>query len=167
MSTYAFIDSQNLLMALKTMGWDLDVVAFRRYLLEKYKVTNAYWFVGYLPERELEYKKLREAGFFCIFKPTFRSRNGAIKGNCDAELVLHSMINLDRYDRAVLVSGDGDFHCLVEHWLGIGRAVKILAPRQHNCSHLLGNFGNSVQISYVAELRNKIEHKKSLARTNP
>jgi uncharacterized LabA/DUF88 family protein len=142
------------------MDWDLDLRAFRRYLLEKYNVERAYWFVGYLPGREREYLELQEAGFVCAFKPTFRAADGTVKGNCDADLVLRAMIDLPDYQRAILVSGDGDFHCLVEHWLSVEREVKILAPRQQNCSHLLYRFDGRVNISYVTDLRTKLEQKK-------
>ena len=45
---------------------------------------------------------------FLIFKPTLEyRRNGKIqvKGNVDAELVLHSMIQYKDYDKAIIVSG--------------------------------------------------------------
>jgi len=40
-------------------------------------------------------------------------KNGKIRGNVDAELVLHAMIEIQNYEKAVIVSGDGDFHCLI------------------------------------------------------
>lgn len=36
------------------------------------------------------------------------------KGSVDAELVLHTMIQWDNFDKAIVVSSPGDFHCLVE-----------------------------------------------------
>ena len=53
-----------------------------------------------------------------IFKPTLSSVDkeggGYTKGNVDAELVLHAMVEYPNYDKAIVVSGDGDFHCLVD-----------------------------------------------------
>jgi len=40
-------------------------------------------------------------------------KNGKVKGNCDAELILQAMIDIDKYEKAVLVSSDGDFACLI------------------------------------------------------
>jgi uncharacterized LabA/DUF88 family protein len=40
---------------------------------------------------------------------------GKVKGNVDAELVLHAMIEYPNYDKALIVTGDGDFFCLVEY----------------------------------------------------
>lgn len=61
------------------------------------------------------YKALQLDGYILVFKPTFRNNQGTVKGNCDAELVLQAMIDLDNYDGAVIVTGDGDFYCLVQH----------------------------------------------------
>ena len=39
-NNYAFIDSQNLNLAIRDLGWILDFKKFRVYLKEKYQVTN-------------------------------------------------------------------------------------------------------------------------------
>lgn len=48
-----------------------------------------------------------------ILKPTMELPDKTVKGNVDAELVLHTMIQYPNYDKAIIVSGDGDFH-----WFG-------------------------------------------------
>ena len=45
----------------------------------------------------------------------YLSRKKFTKGNVDAELVLHSMIEYSKYDKAIIASGDGDFRCLIEY----------------------------------------------------
>jgi uncharacterized LabA/DUF88 family protein len=64
-----------------------------------------------------------------------------IKGNVDAELVLHAMIEWNNYDKALIVSGDGDFHCLVEHLLKNNKLLGVLVPNQNKFSSLLRKFG--------------------------
>lgn len=50
-NNYAFIDSQNVAKGvLRDFGWELDWRRFRVYLLEKYDVTTAYLFIGYIPK---------------------------------------------------------------------------------------------------------------------
>ena len=71
--------------------------------------------MGYVGGNQQIYKKLQEDGYIVIFKPTLIYKDGPTKGNCDAELVLHSMIEFNNYNKAVLVSGDGDFYCLAEY----------------------------------------------------
>jgi uncharacterized LabA/DUF88 family protein len=52
----------------------------------------------------------------------------AVKGNVDADLVLYAMKELPNYDKALIVSGDGDFHGLIEYLTQQGRLAKILTP---------------------------------------
>ena len=54
-----------------------------------------------------------------------------IKGNIDAELVLWAMKDLRSYDKAVIVSGDGDFYCLVEYLHEQKKLEKLLVPSMH------------------------------------
>ena len=42
---YAFIDSQNLNLGIKSLGWNLDFRRFRIYLKEKYNVSIVYLFI--------------------------------------------------------------------------------------------------------------------------
>jgi hypothetical protein len=69
-NNYAFIDSQNLNLGTQKMGWKLNWSAFRRYLADKYGVTSAYLFIGYLPENEAMYNQLHESGYLIVLKPT-------------------------------------------------------------------------------------------------
>src|SRR3989338_10258062 len=91
-NNYAFIDSQNLNLSIQELGWKLDFRKFRIYLKEKYNVTTAYLFIGYIEGNNDLYTALQVAGFICIFKPTLTYKDGTTKGNCDAELVLQAMI---------------------------------------------------------------------------
>ena len=47
-NNYAFIDSQNLNLAIRDQGWVLDYARFRVYLKDKYKVSKAFLFFGYI-----------------------------------------------------------------------------------------------------------------------
>ena len=111
-TVYAFIDSQNLNLGILSQGWKLDFARFRIYLKEKYQVERAFLFIGYVPGNQQLYTFLQKAGYIVVFKPVLEiSRGGKtkIKGNVDAELVLHTMIEYPNYDRAIIISGDGDF----------------------------------------------------------
>jgi hypothetical protein len=46
---YAFIDSQNVNLAIRDQGWKLDWKRFRIYLKDKYKVEKVYLFIGFIP----------------------------------------------------------------------------------------------------------------------
>ena len=59
-NNYAFIDSQNLNLGVKSMGWNLDFKKFRIYLKEKYKASKAYIFIGFVPGNQNLYDALQE-----------------------------------------------------------------------------------------------------------
>ena len=112
------------------MGWKLDWRKFRLYLRNKYKVTSAYLFIGYKTGNEALYTKLQEMGYIVILKPTMELPDGTVKGNVDAELVLHTMIHYKEYGKAIIVSGDGDFFCLVEHLVNKNKLLHLLTPNK-------------------------------------
>lgn len=72
------------------------------------------YFLGYLPEHQDLYSTLQTYGYTFVFKPVMY-RGGKPKGNVDAELVLQAMIDYRDYERAVIVTSDGDFACLVRY----------------------------------------------------
>jgi len=156
---YAFIDSQNLNLSIQELGWKLNFARFRVYLKDKYAVEKAFLFIGYIEGNSTLYKMFQEMGYICIFKPTLKYKDGTTKGNCDAELVLHTMIELPNYDQAVIVTGDGDFHCLVEHLIKQKKLKKLLIPNQNKYSALLKRF-ESGYLAFVSGLKQKLIYKK-------
>lgn len=166
---YAFIDSQNLNLGTKKdiyrnnkkvyKGWHLDYRKFRKYLADKFRVTKAFIFIGYIRENKQLYRELKSYGYELIFKPTTKDGAGKPKGNIDAELVLHSAaIEFPNYDHAVIVSGDGDFRCLHEYLAENNKLANIVIPNPLSESSLLKKFqGYKTFIQYDKE---KIEYKK-------
>lgn len=157
-NNYAFIDSQNLNLAIRGQGWILSYKKFRRYLSDKYKIKKAFVFIGYLPGNESLYTTLQEQGFIVIFKPTLQGEGGVIKGNCDADLVLHCMIQYNNFDKAIIISGDGDFYCLIEHLEKNNKFLRLGIPNKRKYSALLRRFRHF--FFYICDLRKKLEYKK-------
>jgi uncharacterized LabA/DUF88 family protein len=171
---YAFIDSQNLNVSTQKFGWKMDWQKFRKFLADKYGVTKAFMFIGYIPENESLYEQMHEAGYAVVLKPTFdltrprpelaseesvtpgkeitsqtanqsarhdksddrekEKEKKPVKGNIDAELVLWAMKEMSNYDKAIIVSGDGDFYCLVEYLEQKDRLLHLLTPSAHYSS---------------------------------
>jgi len=130
-NNFAFIDSQNLNLGIQSQGWKLDWQKFRQYLRDKYQISKTYLFIGYVRGNEALYTRLQQFGYILIFKPTLELPDGKVKGNVDAELVLHAMIEFDRYSKAVIVSGDGDFYCLVEYLDRKHKMSRLVVPNKH------------------------------------
>src|SRR3989344_7361782 len=84
-----YIDGNNLYRGAKELGYLVDYKKFRNWLRQKYQATNAYLFIGLVPDRVKFYEYLQESGFILVFKQTI-SVSGVVKGNCDAESVYSS-----------------------------------------------------------------------------
>jgi len=160
---YAFIDSQNLNLSIKELGWKLSYKKFRVYLKEKYKVTKAFLFIGYIEGNNDLYIALQEAGFICIFKPTLKYQNGTTKGNCDAELVLQTMIEYSNYYQAVIVTGDGDFYCLAKYLIENNKLKALVVPNRFKFSALLNFKICRPFLRFMNDLKAKLEYKKEKA----
>jgi len=105
--------------------------------------NNGWWLIRFGIKPTLEYKK-----------------RGVLhtKGNVDAELVLHTMIEYPNYDKAIIVSGDGDFHCLIEHLEKHRKLARILIPNPKKYSALLRKFHK--YFAYIHQLRKKVGKQK-------
>lgn len=159
-TVYAFIDSNNLNLGVLSQGWKLDFARFRVYLKEKYQVEKVFLFIGYVPYNQQLYTFLQKAGYIVIFKPILeinKQKEVKIKGNVDAELVLHTMIEYKNYDKAIIVSGDGDFYCLVEYLANNNKLAKIIVPNK-KYSSLLRKFAPF--IVNIGLLKNKLRKRK-------
>ncbi|MFA5858708.1 MAG: NYN domain-containing protein [Elusimicrobiota bacterium] len=155
LGNYAFIDSQNLNLSIRSQGWKLDFRRYLVYLKDKYNVSKAFIFIGYLESNNDLYTALRRFGYTLIFKPALYLPNGQIKGNVDAELVLHAMIEYHNYEKAVIVTGDGDFWCLLEYLVQNNKLLKLMIPDKNKYSSLLRKFADwSV---YMNSLQKKLE----------
>ena len=164
---FAFVDSQNLNLSIRSLGWKLDFKRFRKYLADKYDVQKAYLFIGFIDANEELYASLKEAGFVCVFKPTLTYKDGTTKGNCDAELVLQAMIELPNYDKAVIVTGDGDFYCLVKLLLEWNKLKAVLIPDQLKFSALLKLKEFRPYLQYMNDLRSKLSLDRHQASKKP
>ncbi len=162
-NNYAFIDSQNLNLNIRNQGWVLDFKRFRIYLKEKYGVSKAFLFIGYIEENKKLYDFLERVGYVCIFKPVLEYKTGEVKGNCDAELVLQAMIEYPKYEKAVIVTGDGDFHCLVNYLFEKKKLEAILIPNRSKFSALLKFKIFRPYFRFLNDLRGKLAYKKEKA----
>lgn len=151
-NNYAFIDSQNLNLGIQRMGWKMDWRKFRQFLKDKYGVTQAYMFIGYMAENESLYEHMHELGYLVVLKPTIEMMTAheipelaenaettaasekatedkpPVKGNVDADLVLYAMKEIPHYDKSIIVSGDGDFHGLIEYLAQQKKLLHVLTP---------------------------------------
>ncbi|MBI2443843.1 MAG: NYN domain-containing protein [Candidatus Magasanikbacteria bacterium] len=158
---FAYIDGANLHNGAKQLGWQLDYGRLRIWLREKYRVEQAYLFLGLVPKYKNLYTYLQEIGFTLVFKEVTYDDNGKIKGNCDADLVVRVMRDAyeNTFNKAILVSSDGDYASLVA-FLGEKQKIQvILSPYEtRRCSILLKRTG--VAIAYINDQKTVLQAQK-------
>ncbi len=176
---YAFIDSQNLNLGVRNdirtkdgkhfryKGWNLDFAKFYAYLRDEMHVEKSFIFIGFMADNQELYDSLTKIGYVMVYKPLLEVTGEAsevkIKGNIDAELVMHTMINFPKYDKAIIVSGDGDFQCLVEYLEQQKKLAKIIIPNTWTYSSLLEPY--KAFFLNINDLKKKLSytHKKKAA----
>jgi uncharacterized LabA/DUF88 family protein len=160
----AFIDGQNLHLRTTQNNWKIDHNKLKVYLKDKYHVTEAYYFLGYIAEEQQElYNNLQKAGFIVLFREHNSYSITKKKGNVDTDIVFEIMKNLIEnkdFDKIVLVSGDGDYKKLVDYLIKKDRFKKILFPNENFASSLYDSLGSEF-FDYLENLKTYISwHKK-------
>lgn len=151
-NNFAYIDGANLHNALRELGWRLDYARFRIWLSEKYRVKRAYIFIGLISKYKDLYTYLQESGFTLVFKEVVYDGSGRPKGNCDADFVLQASRDTfeNKFQKAVIVTSDGDYAGLVKFLQERDQLLVVLSPSiQRKCSILLKRTG--ARISYLNE----------------
>ncbi len=168
---YAFIDSQNLNLGVKNdvirngktvySGWKLDFKKLFFYLRTKYNVSKTFLFIGKVAGQEKLYTNLFQMGYQLEFKPTLQYLNGdstpQTKGNVDAEMVLHTMIEYNNYDKAIIISGDGDYYCLVEYLEKNDKLLHLLIPNRYQYSSLYRPYAK--YMVFVSDLERSLKYQ--------
>jgi uncharacterized LabA/DUF88 family protein len=162
MSNLAFIDGQNLYKSTKTSKdpWEINLKKFRIYLKDKYNVKEAYYFLGYIKEKNQNlYDDIQKAGFILKFKKHSLAMIGKKKGNIDTDLVFTVMKMIykkENFDNIILVSGDGDYKIMVDFLIEENKFEKIIFPDQNRASSLY----KDIDLKYRTDLNTKSIRKK-------
>lgn len=103
---------------------------------------------------------LQECGFTLIFKEVVYDRNGRPKGNCDADLVLKVVCDTyeNKFDKAIIVSSDGDYASLINFLKDKNAFLSLISPN-NKCSYLLRKL--NIRIIYLDTQKNKIKKEKT------
>lgn len=159
----AFIDGQNLHLGALEDGWSVDLEKLRIYLRDKYKIEEAYYFLGYLDEDQQGlYRKLQRAGFIVVFKEHSSHQTGKKKGNVDTDIVfemMKSVIEEIPERKILLISGDGDYKKTVDYLIKKNRFLKILFPNKKFASSLYRKL-ETIYYDNLKHAQHKIEYKK-------
>jgi len=163
MKNLAYIDGQNLHLGTTQNNWKINYAKLRIYLKEKYLVSEAYYFIGYVSEDQQDlYNNLQKAGFIVLFKEHNKELLAKKKGNVDTDIVfeiMKSLIENPDFGKIILVSGDGDYKKLVDYLIKKNKFKKILFPNKKFASSLYKKLG-SEYFDYLENIKVHIEYKK-------
>ena len=88
MWNYAFIDGQNLHLGVMADGWDIDLSKFMIYLRNKYRVTKAFYYIGFQdPKNNQLYNDIQNAWFTLVFKKQTVQALSNKKWNIDSDMI--------------------------------------------------------------------------------
>jgi uncharacterized LabA/DUF88 family protein len=164
-SNIAFIDGQNLHLGTKESGWAIDHARFRTYLSEKYSITEAYYFLGFVSEEEQDlYDKLQKAGFILSFREHSSALRGSKKGNVDSDIIfalMRKLVENEPFGKAFIVSGDGDYKKMVDYLVKKSKFGKMLFPNRQFASSLYKSLGSEFY-DYLenADVKAKISYQR-------
>jgi uncharacterized LabA/DUF88 family protein len=172
LNNYAFIDGINLHLTYEYLEWRLDYQKLRTYLEKRHNITTAYYFIGFVEEYSNIYKDLSAYGYSLKFRQISKKKippvicsnchhvikpgKVDIKCDCDADIVLQVMDDVSNYDKAILISSDGDFDNLVKKLIKLNKLKLVLAPCKEGCSKLLKAAALG-RIGFLDDFRSELE----------
>lgn len=159
-----FVDGSNFFYTQRQLGWKIDPERLLDYCKEFGDVVEAVYYTGVSADSSqrkflnwLAYK-----GYSLVTKPIktivdYTSGSTTQKANLDIEIVLDMFGMIDRYDMAILVSGDGDFERALQQLKSRGKEVKVISTRGIVASELVHTAG----INYIdlLAIKETIERK--------
>jgi uncharacterized LabA/DUF88 family protein len=69
------------------------------------------------------------------------------------------MIDFPEYEKAVIVTSDGDFYCLVRYLYEKNKLRVVLSPNREKCSALLKKTARE-KLFFMNDLKRKLAYKK-------
>lgn len=163
--TYVFIDATNIIYGTKTRDgnrWKVDFQKLYLYLKHHYQARQIFYFAGldqYNTKQRRFYQNLRIFGYTTVLKPVklYHQSNGDVirKANCDVDLTFYVMKTITEYQRAIILSGDGDFLIVLKYLLSNNYSVKVIANGKNTAKEIKQLVG--ADFTDINRLREKLQ----------
>ena len=163
-----FVDGSNFYYTQKKLGWEVDSERLLDYCEEYGEIVEAIYYTGASndPKQRKFHDWLAYNGYSLVTKPlktiydqtTWQTTQ---KANLDVEIVLDMFNMIDRYDMAILISGDGDFERALQQLKSRGKEAKVISTRGCIAIELVHAMG----INYIdlLAMRETIERKPNVS----
>ncbi|MDD5569450.1 MAG: NYN domain-containing protein [Candidatus Pacebacteria bacterium] len=107
------------------------------------------------------YLKLKEFGYELYLKPVklFEQEDGTMKrkANCDVDMAFYLMKEKDNFDKAIILSGDGDFLPVFKYLRSQGKEIIILARGPRTAKEIRQFAGSNFRDFEYLKYRLKME----------
>lgn len=116
-SVYAFIDASNIIYGAKDEGWLIDQKKLFKYLKQKFNISKAFFYFGKDSKNlaQAKFLKMLELFGYTLRVKEIKRYYKRTKANCDVDLTMDMLLLQDKYFKAIVLSGDGDFLPLFEY----------------------------------------------------
>lgn len=115
-------------------------------------------------QRTRFYIKLQKFGYHLVTKPVklYTQHDGSTqrKANCDVDMTFYLMKEKDSFDRAIILSGDGDFLPVLKYLRKRGKDVVVLARGSRTAREIRQFAGSNFRDFVRLEKEIKFESKK-------
>lgn len=157
---YVFIDASNVWNAVKSVKKFIEYKKLKDYFRNSFNASKVeiFYYDAYPKEGTRDYNLDGKHKFYTYLKKGlgFTVRKKELKrisiigesgesviekGNMDVEITIDALHNINKYDIAILFSGDADFLALVNYLKNHGKKVYIFSSKD-NISHELKTGGN-------------------------
>lgn len=156
--TYAYIDNENVNVSIIKQRRKIDREKLYKWLRKEHNVDVVKMFMGKHPDFEKMYDFFEAIGYKLIFRQMNVGGKWPLKGNIDTELVLEAMKDFPHYKKAIIVSGDWDFSCLVEYLRDKKKLGKVIVPNKNRYSEFLKEAAWEKKIESLTELKKKLRY---------
>lgn len=135
-----FIDGNNLFHAAKTLGIEVDYARLLKILCSGDRLLRAFFYTGVDENASKQVGFLlwmRRNGYRVVEKELKIYPDGTKKANLDVEIAVDMLSLVDKYNTAILVSGDEDFSYAVNAIAYKGARVEIAGFRNNTSPKLI------------------------------
>lgn len=143
---YVFIDATNIIYGTSYYGWKMDFKKLYKYLITRYKAKVIYYYAGVDNSniKQLHfYEKLTDFGYKLRLVPVKKFSDGHKKADVDSRMTFEMMKMDKKFDKAVIMTGDGDYYWVLEYLLKNKKMVKLISHNKNTAQELKKLFGNN------------------------
>ncbi len=151
-----FIDGNNLFHAARSVGVEIDYAKFLNFLRGDSPLLRAFFYTGVDEKAERQQGFLlwmRRNGYRVVEKELKTYADGTKKANLDVEIAVDMLSLADKYDTAVLVSGDEDFAYAINAVAYKGVRVELAGFRTNTSPRLIDVADQFIELdSHIEEI---------------